>query len=303
MGSSETTPRSVTTTATTTTTTRMPTKNIIVVSSPSLAASRSRRGGLQDKNYSLWGGGSTTVVSPDGSNGDVILAELECVPSVVKYKVNTENTARPGRANKRKAEEELLDPEEDEKRSMRRNRNRLAAARCRQKRLDQIQTLQVEVNNWELKNRSLEEEVVALKAEKEELQYILAAHRSTCALQVKVEPATEEEAPVFVQVQPCEETVKPQRPERPGSLSLTPLTVNNIEGVPISTPSNGILSFTSLLEGRTGLTPTNILSPTSLWGPVKTSSSLNTPNCGSQERRLVVTDLLSPSTQALLTSL
>merc|ERR1712001_773375 len=282
---------------------RMPTKNIIVVSSPSLAASRSRRGGLQDKNYSLWGGGSATLVTPDGSNGDVILAELECVPSVVKYKVNTENTVRPGRANKRKAEEELMDPEEDEKRSMRRNRNRLAAARCRQKRLDQIQTLQVEVNNWELKNRSLEEEVVALKAEKEELQYILAAHRSTCALQVKVEPATEEEAPVFVQVQPCEETVKPQRPERPGSLSLTPLTVNNIEGVPISTPSNGILSFTSLLEGRTGLTPTNILSPTSLWGPVKTSSSLNTPNCGSQERRLVVTDLLSPSTQALLTSL
>merc|ERR1719410_1981198 len=69
----------------------------------------------------------------------------------------------------RKAEEELLDPEEDEKRKMRRNRNRLAAARCRQKRLDQIETLQVEVNNWELKNRSLEEEVVALKAEKEEL--------------------------------------------------------------------------------------------------------------------------------------
>merc|ERR1712203_64916 len=67
------------------------------------------------KNYTLWGGGSTTVVSPDGgSNGDVILAELECVPSVVKYKVNTENTARP-RANKRKAEEELLDPEEEQK--------------------------------------------------------------------------------------------------------------------------------------------------------------------------------------------
>merc|ERR1712207_19156 len=93
--------------------------------------------------------------------------------------------------------------------------------------------------------------------------------------------ATEEEAPVFVEVQPCEETVKPQRP---GSLSLTPLTVSNIEGVPISTPSNGILSFSSLLEGRTGLTPTNILSPTSLWGPVKTSSSLNTPNCGSREK-------------------
>merc|ERR1712079_823861 len=157
-----------TTTATTTktTTTRMPTKNVIVVSSPSLAANRSRRGG-NDKNYSLWGGGSATVVSPDTSNGDVILAELECVPSVVKYKVNTENSARP-RPNKRKAEDELLDPEEEEKRKIRRNRNRLAAARCRQKRLDQIETLQVEVNNWKKKNRSLEEEVAALKADKEE---------------------------------------------------------------------------------------------------------------------------------------
>merc|ERR1711988_2046372 len=95
-------------------------------------------------------------------------------------------------------------------------------------------------------------------------------------------------------------TVKPQRPV---SLSLTPVTVKNIEGVPIDTPSNGILSFNTLLEGRTGLTPTNILTPTSLWTPIKTNSNLNTPNCGSQERRLIVTDLLSPSTQALLPSL
>merc|ERR1711953_1329152 len=296
MGSRETTARTVTTK--TKTKTKMPSKNIIVVSGPSLGASRTRRGGT-DKNYSLWGGGSTTVVSPDGSNGDVILAELECVPSVVKYKVNTENTNRPGRANKRKAEEELMDPEEDEKRKMRRNRNRLAATRCRQKRLDQIETLQVEVNNWEKKNRSLEEEVAALKADKEELQYILAAHRNTCPLQVKVEPVVEEESPVYVEVQPKEETVKLQRP---GSLSL-PMTVNSIEGVSIDTPSNGILSFNTLLEGKTGLTPTNILSPSSLWSPIKIPSALNTPNCGSQERRLIVTDLLSPSTQALLTSL
>merc|ERR1712048_1112096 len=174
-----------------------------------------------------------------------------------------------------------------EKRSMRRNRNRLAAARCRQKRLE------VEVNNWEKKNRSLEEEVAALKADKEELQYILAAHRNTCSLQVKAEPVTEEESPVYVEVQPKEETVKLQRP---GTLSL-PITVNSIEGVSIDTPPNGILSFNTLLEGKTGLTPT------SLWGGVKVSSSLNTPTCGSQERRLIVTDLLSPSTQALLTSL
>merc|ERR1712241_329427 len=186
----------------------------------------------------------------------------------------------------------------DAKRKMRRNRNRLAAAKCRQKRLDQIADLQVEVSKWEMKNRSLEEEVAALREEKEELQYILAAHRNTCTLQVKVEEEEESQSqsPVFIE----QMTAKPQRP---ASLSLTPVTVKNIEGVSIDTPSNGILSFNTLLEGRTGLTPTNILTPTSLWGGVKVSSSLNTPTCGSQQRSLTVTDLLSPSTQALLTSL
>merc|ERR1711994_888205 len=267
----------------------MPSKNIILVSSPGLAATRTRRAGTE-KNYNLWAGGSATLVTPDTNNGDVILAELECVPSVVKYKVQSDNTSRP-RASKRKVEEDMLDPEEDAKRKMRRNRNRLAAAKCRQKRLDQISELQVEVTNWERRNRSLEEE----------LQYILAAHRTYCTLQVKVEQVESEgkqESPAFFDNLE-QMTVKPQRPV---SLSLTPVTVKNIEGVPIDTPSNGILSFNTLLEGRTGLTPTNILTPTSLWASVKTSSNLNTPNCSAQQR-LIVSDLLSPSTQALLTSL
>jgi len=263
----------------------MPTNNLVLVPTQGLAATRTRRQ-ASEKNYSLWGGGSATVV--DTSNGDVILAELECVPSVVKYKVQAEKT-RP-RANKRRAEEEL-DPEEDAKRKMRRNRNRLAAAKCRQKRLDQIADLQVEVAKWEMKNRSLEEEVASLREEKEELQYVLAAHRQSCTLQIKVEQEeSQSQSPVL----------EPAKPQRPASLSLTPVTVKNIEGVPIDTPSNGILSFNTLLEGRTGLTPTNILTPTSLWATVKTSSNLNTPNCSSQQRNLTVVDLLSPSTQALL---
>merc|ERR1711884_824408 len=266
----------------------MPTNNLVLVPTQGLAATRTRRQ-ASEKNYSLWGGGSATVV--DTSNGDVILAELECVPSVVKYKVQAEKT-RP-RANKRRAEEDL-NPEEDAKRKMRRNRNRLAAAKCRQKRLDQIADLQVEVAKWEMKNRSLEEEVASLREEKEELQYVLAAHRQSCTLQIKVEQEeSQSQSPVL----------EPAKPQRPASLSLAPVTVKNIEGVPIDTPSNGILSFNTLLEGGTGLTPTNILTPTSLWATVKASPSLNTPNCSTQQRSLAVTDLLSPSTQALLTSL
>merc|ERR1711978_153127 len=186
---------------------------------------------------------------------------------------------------------EQVDPEEEAKRKMRRNRNRLAAARCRQKRLDQIETLQVEVSNWEQRNRTLE---------KEELQYILDAHRSTCSLQVKVEQVELE--PLQLSQGKEELIIKPEPRQRPGSLSLTPVTVKNIEGVSIDTPSNAILSFNTLLEGRTGLTPTNILTPTSLWTPIKTSSNLNTPNCSAQQRSSV-TDLLSPCTQALLTPL
>merc|ERR1711978_513768 len=151
-----------------------------------------------------------------------------------------------------------------------------------------------EVAKWEMKNRSLEEEVAILREEKEELQYVLAAHRQSCSLQIKVEQEeSQSQSPVL----------DPAKPQRPASLSLTPVTVKNIEGVPIDTPSNGILSFNTLLEGRTGLTPTNILTPTSLWASVKASPTLNTPNCSTQQRSLAVTDLLSPSTQALLTSL
>merc|ERR1711963_1146066 len=119
----------------------------------------------------------------------------------------------------------------------------------------------------EQRNRTLEEEVAALRAEKEELQYILDAHRSTCSLQVKVEQVELE--PLQLSQGKEELIIKPEPRQRPGSLSLT---------------------------------PTNILTPTSLWTPNKTSSNLNTPNCSAQQRSSV-TDLLSPCTQALLTSL
>merc|ERR1711874_118931 len=63
---------------------------------------------------------------------------------------------------------------------------------------------------------------------KEELQYILAAHRTYCTLQVKVEQVESEgkqESPAFFDNLE-KMTVKPQRPV---SLSLTPVTVKNIE--------------------------------------------------------------------------
>jgi len=291
----------------------MPTRKVYVVKENSVAANRAKRN-VGEKPYALWGGGTATIVSPaEESNGDIILAELQCVPSVVGSRVmniNNVKVVNPSNNKRKRDEDPLLDPEEEEKRRMRRDRNRLAAAKCRKRRLDQIETLQVEVEGWERRNKKLEDEIAALRAEKEEMAFILEAHRSSCKLQgdvvsevmVKVEPPTMEPNQEFVQVQVMEPTplmTSISKPQRPISLSLKPAIGGHIEGVPIETPSNGILSFDAIMESRTGLTPTSILTP------VKTTSNLNTPTCGSQHKSSIIfTPLFSPNTEAtLLTSL
>jgi len=292
----------------------MPSKKIIVVNNGSLASSRARRN-LGEKQYSLWGGGVTTVMSPtEDTSGDIILAELQCVPSVVgagvmnvnKVKMVT-NTNTGGRKRKMVMDEELGDPEEVEKRAMRRDRNRLAAAKCRKRRLDQIETLQLEVDAWEQRNKRLEREMAALRAEKEEMAFVLAAHQTSCRLQtdsvasveVKIEPQPLVQEPQYIvsvpqlPQLPQVTQVTLSKPARPVSLALTP---RNIEGVTIETPSRQILSFDTLMEGtRTGLTPTSLLSP------LRTVSALNTPTCGAQHKgSAVFTPLFSPNTEATL---
>jgi len=295
-----------------------PSRKVILLNENGLSTTRAKRN-LGPKNYALWGGGSATIVSPtEENNGDIILAELQCVPSVVSSSVMDVNRVKVVN-NRRKQDEDLMDPEEEEKRRLRRDRNRLAAAKCRKRRLDQIETLQLEVDGWEKRNKKLEDEIAALRAEKDEMAFLLAAHKSSCKLQnnfvnqpVKVEPVMEDNQ-VFVQVvpEPLMDTtnitattstqVTSPKPKRPASLSIPSISTKNIEGIPIDTPSNAILSFdTLMIDGKTGLTPTTILTP--LKG--MSGSNLNTPTCGSQQRSIIFTPLFSPNTEAsLLTSL
>jgi len=291
-----------------------PSRKVILLNENGLSTTRAKRN-LGPKNYALWGGGSATIVSPtEENNGDIILAELQCVPSVVSSSVMDVNRVKVVN-NRRKQDEDLMDPEEEEKRRLRRDRNRLAAAKCRKRRLDQIETLQLEVDGWEKRNKKLEDEIAALRAEKDEMAFLLAAHKSSCKLQnnfvnqpVKVEPVMEDNQ-VFVQVVPeplmdtttASTQVTSPKPKRPASLSIPSISTKNIEGIPIDTPSNAILSFdTLMMDGKTGLTPTTILTP--LKG--MSGSNLNTPTCGSQQRSIIFTPLFSPNTEAsLLTSL
>lgn len=73
-----------------------------------------------------------------------------------------------------------LSPEEEEKRRVRRERNKLAAARCRKRRVDQTNTLTDLVDQLEAERGQLRMEIQELELEKKDLEYLLQSHRAHC---------------------------------------------------------------------------------------------------------------------------
>ncbi|XP_076235487.1 transcription factor kayak, isoforms A/B/F-like isoform X2 [Calliopsis andreniformis] len=75
-----------------------------------------------------------------------------------------------------------MTPEEEERRQIRRERNKMAAARCRKRRMDHTNALLEETEGLEQKKQSLQEEIHQLQQAKDELEFILEAHRAVCRL-------------------------------------------------------------------------------------------------------------------------
>merc|ERR1712038_2031334 len=227
--------------------------------------------------------------------------------------------SRPG--VKAMTDESSLSPEESDRLRVRRERNKAAAARCRKRRLDQISTLSDEVADHEDKKRMLEHTIAQLKAQKEELEYILSQHQAQChfnpntisclpdqlPIAVKSEPVMVESVDQIYVVHKSEETASNRgrlgglKPKRPLTLNISPAAEANsaaIAGITIDTPSNVVasLGFESLLTS-TGLTPTtNIITPISF-----NVSTSNAPSCSTQQRtpELSLVDLNTPSTENL----
>jgi len=263
-------------------------------------------------------GGVTTVVTPGAA----------APPSFELLQPGREEERRAGRGGGRKPrdlEEEALCPEEEERRTQRRERNKLAAARCRKRRVDQTDTLQGHVDEQEDKKRKLQEQIQALQSERAELEFILEAHRAVCSrinsglpegprVVVKEEPEvptsttrhlTHAEAMDQPQVT-ITTTLKMGGKKRPSSLGFSSMasTMSSLN-IPIETPTNVMsqLDFNALMDGRTGLTPTNILTPimVSMSGSsgFLQTPTVATPTCGSQQRssggRASMQELGSPS--------
>ncbi|KAL4659969.1 fos-related antigen 1-like isoform X1 [Arapaima gigas] len=93
-------------------------------------------------------------------------------------KVNAGTTI--GRA--RKLCEEQMSVEEMEKKKVRRERNRIAAARCRSRRQELLEKLQNETDKLEHEKAKLQEEIAELEKEKSKLELVLEIHLPICKI-------------------------------------------------------------------------------------------------------------------------
>jgi len=70
-----------------------------------------------------------------------------------------------------------LTPEEEERRYARREKNRLAAAKCRERQRDRADTLLKETMQLESQNNDLRQQIKKLNDEKEHLSFALSMHQ------------------------------------------------------------------------------------------------------------------------------
>ncbi|KAM9338831.1 protein c-Fos-like [Symphorus nematophorus] len=96
-------------------------------------------------------------------------------------------SSSPAAANKakppnRKGLKDKPSKEEEERRRIRRERNKIAAAKCRNRRRELIDTLQAETDKLEDEKSALQTEIDELLKEKERLEQVLASHKPSCKL-------------------------------------------------------------------------------------------------------------------------
>ncbi|KAK7603798.1 hypothetical protein V9T40_003797 [Parthenolecanium corni] len=88
--------------------------------------------------------------------------------------------SRRSTGGRRPNKENGISPEEEEKKRIRRDRNKVAAAKCRLKRVELIKTLEQAVQELEMKRDDIHQQNQLLENEMEELRAIWEAHAPSC---------------------------------------------------------------------------------------------------------------------------
>ncbi|KAM9849846.1 fos-related antigen 1a [Aulostomus maculatus] len=96
-------------------------------------------------------------------------------PGVIRAAANAAGSTR-------RRNDEHLSQEELERRRIRRERNKLAAAKCRNRRRELTDSLQNETDQLEDEKSRLQKEIAELQKQKEKLELVLEAHRPICKI-------------------------------------------------------------------------------------------------------------------------
>lgn len=97
-------------------------------------------------------------------------------PGVIRAAANTSVSTRH-------RHEDHLSQDELERRRIRRERNKLAAAKCRNRRRELTDTLQKETDELEDEKSRLQKEIAELQKERDKLELVLEAHRPICKIE------------------------------------------------------------------------------------------------------------------------
>ncbi|XP_072551624.1 protein FosB isoform X2 [Salminus brasiliensis] len=142
------------------------------------------------------GTGTTTMTQPVGLDPyDLPGPSFSSGSGFTPPSSDTPGPVRQSRS-RRRTRDESLTPEEEEKRRVRRERNKLAAAKCRNRRRELTDRLQSETDILEEEKAELEAEISELQKEKERLEFVLIAHQPGCKIPYQ------EEAPAPLQTPP-----------------------------------------------------------------------------------------------------
>ncbi|CAM5151771.1 unnamed protein product [Natator depressus] len=152
------------------------------------------------------------------------------------------NTGGRGQSIGRRGKIEQLSPEEEEKRRIRRERNKMAAAKCRNRRRELTDTLQAETDQLEEEKSTLQTEIANLLKEKEKLEFILAAHRPACKIPEELQ-FSEELAVSSLDLSGLGEAPVPSPPESEEAAFALPMLQEAAQPEPLPEPSKASSSL------------------------------------------------------------
>ncbi|KAG7259996.1 hypothetical protein CRUP_020743 [Coryphaenoides rupestris] len=215
----------------------------------------------------------------------------------------------------RRRNDEHLSPEEMERRRIRRERNKLAAAKCRNRRRELTDTLQSETDDLEDEKSRLQKEIAELQKKKEKLELVLEAHRPICKIEdsssdsdsrpplslhgIKMEPGSSEKPGSSSKTLSAKKLAKPKPkitiPTKPVTTLASVVAASESESLhtPIIMSTPSFTPFTSNLVFTYPSAPLDTIASISSHATSSSSSShhgnaqqsLTAQNCGIAHRR------------------